>query len=356
VISPNDRLDARILVVDDEEANVRLLERMLAKGGYTNVETSTDSRRVLDLLDSFKPDLILLDLLMPHLDGFEVMRLLGQTIPEGSYLPVLILTADASRETRSRALSEGARDFLTKPFDMDEVLLRIANMLDVRFLHQQLNREKVSLEDRVQERTQELEESYVETFERLALAAEYRDDATGQHTRRVGRMAALVAAELGLPQRDVDLLERAAGLHDVGKIGIPDSILLAPRKLTSEEFEVVKTHTAIGARILAGSRSPLLSMAEVIAWSHHERWDGAGYGHLSREDIPLYGRITTVADVFDALTHVRPYKQAWSLEDAVEEIQRQREQQFDPDVVDAFVRVHALAEEAAEPTPTARAS
>jgi putative two-component system response regulator len=192
----------------------------------------------------------------------------------------------------------------------------------------------------VQERTKELEGSYIETFERLALAAEYRDDETGQHTRRVGRLAALLARELDLPTKKVELLERAAGLHDVGKIGIPDTILLAPRKLTTEEFEVVKTHTMIGARILSGSRSPLLAMAEEIAWSHHERWDGRGYGGLSGEEIPLYGRITTVADVFDALTHRRPYKEAWPLDEAIAEINAQRGDQFDPRVVDAFMAVH----------------
>jgi putative two-component system response regulator len=332
--------DARILVVDDEEANVALLERLLDIAGYRNVVSTTDPWKVRELLHEFRPDLILLDLLMPHLDGFAVMELLASEVPADSYLPVLVLTADATRETRRRALAGGAKDFLTKPLDVDEVLLRIANMLDIRYLHLQLQGEKEALEDRVQERTKELEDSYIDTFERLALAAEYRDDDTGQHTLRVGRMAALLAQELGLPTRDVELLTRAAGLHDVGKIGIPDDILLAPRKLTIEEFEVVKTHTVIGAKILAGSRSPLLSMAEEIAWSHHERWDGRGYGGLAGEEIPLFGRITTVADVFDALTHKRPYKEAWPLDEAIAEISRQRGEQFDPRVVDAFVAVH----------------
>jgi len=338
--SPKHAPDARILVVDDEEANVALLERLLGMAGYRNVVSTTDPRNVRELLHEFRPDLILLDLLMPHLDGFAVMELLASEVPVDSYLPVLVLTADATRETRRRALAGGAKDFLTKPLDVDEVLLRIANMLDIRYLHLQLLGEKEALEDRVQERTKELEDSYIDTFERLALAAEYRDDDTGQHTLRVGRMAALLAQELGLPTKDVELLTRAAGLHDVGKIGIPDDILLAPRKLTIEEFEVVKTHTVIGAKILAGSRSPLLSMAEEIAWSHHERWDGRGYGGLAGEEIPLFGRITTVADVFDALTHKRPYKEAWPLDEAVAEISRQRGEQFDPRVVDAFVAVH----------------
>jgi putative two-component system response regulator len=309
-------------------------------GGYQNVESTTDPRQVPELLHSFQPDIILLDLLMPHLDGFAVMELLRSTLPSDSYLPILVLTADATSETRRRALAGGAKDFLTKPLDVDEVLLRIANMLDTRFLHLQLKGEKGALEDRVQERTKELEDSYIETFERLALAAEYRDDDTGQHTIRVGHTAALLAQELNLPTEKVDILRRAAGLHDVGKIGIPDDILLAPRKLTTEEFEVVKTHTVIGAKILSGSRSPLLLMAEEIAWSHHERWDGRGYGGLAGAEIPLYGRITTVADVFDALTHKRPYKEAWPLDEAIAEINRQRGDQFDPQVVDAFMAIH----------------
>jgi cyclic di-GMP phosphodiesterase len=332
-------LDARILIVDDEEANVKLLERVLSIAGYQHVVSTTDPRQVLDLVPTFQPDLILLDLLMPHLDGFAVMDWLRSEIPDDSYLPVLVLTADATTETRRRALAGGARDFLTKPIDVDEVLLRIANMLDLRFLHLQLQGEKGALEERVQERTQELEGSYIETFERLALAAEFRDDDTGQHTLRVGGTAALLAQELDLPEEQVEILRRAAGLHDVGKIGVPDHILLAPRKLTVEEFEIVKTHTTIGKRILSGSRSPLLSMAEEIAWSHHERWDGRGYAGIVAEDIPLTGRITTVADVFDALTHKRPYKEAWPLDEAIAEIQRQRGEQFDPRVVDAFMAV-----------------
>jgi putative two-component system response regulator len=333
-------LDARILVVDDEPANVDLLERTLDVAGYRDVVSTTDPRLVMELVRTFKPDLILLDLLMPHLDGFAVMELLPSVIPTDSYLPVLVLTADATLETRRRALAGGAKDFLTKPLDLEEVLLRIANMLDTRFLHVQLQAQKQVLEDRVEQRTRELEDSYIETFERLALAAEYRDDDTGQHTVRVGGTAALLAQELSLPAREVELLTRAAGLHDVGKIGIPDEILLAPRKLTIEEFEVVKTHTVIGAKILSGSRSPLLSMAEEIAWSHHERWDGRGYGGLAGEEIPLYGRITTVADVFDALTHKRPYKEAWPIDEAIAEIGRQRGEQFDPQVVDAFMAIN----------------
>lgn len=336
-----DLADAPILVVDDERANVLVLERLLQKAGYRNVRSTTDPRTVIASVAEFRPDLLLLDLKMPGPDGFEILERLRIDALAASepLLPVLVLTADATKETKRRALAAGARDFLTKPFDLDEVLLRIANMLDLRTLTLELRAKNATLEERVLERTRELEESHIETFERLALAAEYRDDDTGQHTRRVGRMAALLGQELGLPSDAVHLLERAAGLHDVGKIGVPDAILLAPRKLTSEEFDVVKTHTVIGAKILSGSPSPLMRMAEEIAWSHHERWDGRGYAGAIAEEIPLTGRITTVADVFDALTHARPYKEAWPLERAIEEIAQQRGDQFDPAIVDAFVAI-----------------
>jgi putative two-component system response regulator len=338
VRAKEDFVDARILLVDDERANVLLLERILQKAGYRNVTSSTDPEAVLGLVEEFRPDLLLLDLKMPRLDGFEILELLGARASDRD-LPVLVLTADATRDAKRRALAAGARDFLTKPLDVDEVLLRIANMLDIRSLTLELRAKNATLEDRVIERTRELEESHIETFERLALAAEYRDDDTGQHTRRVGRMAAILGQELGLASDVVQLLERAAGLHDVGKIGVPDAILLAPRRLTPEEFDVVKTHTVIGAKILSGSSSPLMMMAEEIAWSHHERWDGRGYAGAIAEEIPLMGRITTVADVFDALTHERPYKEAWPLERAIDEIVAQRGDQFDPRVVDAFVTV-----------------
>ena len=325
--------------MDDEPPNVFLLERTLAKAGYTEVVSTTDPRNVEDLVRSFGPDVLLLDLHMPHLDGFAVMEALGGPSAPSGRPPILVLTADATTKVKHRALAAGARDFLTKPLDIEEVLLRIGNILEIRFLEDELRAERDSLEQRVAERTKDLEDAQTETFERLALAAEFRDDDTGNHTRRVGSMAALIAQTVGLPEEEVELLRRAAALHDVGKIGVPDSILLVPRKLTEEEFAVVKTHTEIGARLLSGSRSPTLRMAERVAWSHHERWDGGGYAGMVGEDIPLVGRITTVADVFDALTHERPYKEAWPIDRALEEIERQRGRQFDPDAADAFLEI-----------------
>ena len=344
--------DARILIVDDQRANIDLLGRVLERAGYRRIECLTDPRLVEDALRRFRPDIILLDLLMPHMDGSAVLAMVRSSGAPGSVLPVIVLTADASSETRLRALAAGASDFLTKPFDVAEVTLRVGNLVHAWFLHREVQEQNRTLEERVSERTAELEASYGETLERLALAAEYRDDDTGEHIRRVGRTAALIAAELGLPADHVQLIGQAAALHDVGKIGVPDAILLKPGSLTVEEFEVVKTHTDVGRRILAGSRSPLLQLAELIAGAHHERWDGTGYAGIRGDAIPLEARITAVADAFDAMTNDRPYRRARPVDEALEEVVGQRARQFDPTVVDAFLGAHG---EMSVATPAGRA-
>ena len=301
---------ARILIVDDQSSNVALLESILYEEDYTDYRSITDSRQALPVYLEYRPDLILLDLQMPYLNGFEVMNQLRAHVLPGAFLPILVLTADVTPETKRHALAEGATDFLTKPFDSTEVILRIGNLLQTRTLHLQLQDHNRFLEHKVLERTAELEETQIEILERLALAAEYRDDETGEHTRRVGKMSAQIAQALGLPEIEVALIRRAAPLHDVGKIAIPDSILLKPGKLTPDEFELMKTHTALGGKMLSGGRFPLLQWAEEIALTHHERWDGTGYLGLRGEDIPIAGRIVAVADVFDALTSRRPYRRA----------------------------------------------
>ncbi|HEX8552509.1 MAG TPA: HD domain-containing phosphohydrolase [Abditibacteriaceae bacterium] len=336
---------AQLLIVDDEPSNVLLLEDILQEAGYTSVTSTTDSRQVAQLCENVSPDIILLDLMMPHLDGFEILRQLQNGSSAEPFLPVLVLTADVAPQTKRRALAAGAHDFLTKPFDETEVLLRINNLLSLHFAHGQLRTQNLSLEERVSQRTQELEvaktaleESRIEVIDRLARAGEFRDDDTGQHTRRVSHTSALVATAMGLPVGEVELIRRAAPLHDVGKIGIPDSILLKPHGLTKDEFDAMKQHTTLGAAILSGGHSEFVQAAERIALSHHERWNGTGYPQgLAGEDIPLEGRILAIADVFDALTHERPYKKAWSVEDAIAEIQRQCGEQFDPRVVNAFL-------------------
>jgi putative two-component system response regulator len=329
--------NARILVVDDQEPNVRLLEKILQPAGYTNVRSVRDSRQAVGAFREFRPDLILLDLHMPHLDGFGVLRQLAPLIPEGDYLPIIVLSADILPEAKKKALSMGAKDFLTKPFDAQEVLLRIHNLLEVRFLYVDLQKYNESLDAKVRERTRELESAQVEMLQRLARASECRDDDTGQHTQRVGDLAAALALAAGLSAEESDLIRQAAALHDIGKIGVPDQILLKPGKLTPEEFQRMKGHTEIGAKILSSSRFPLIQLAEQIALYHHERWDGGGYYGVSGEAIPLAARIVTIADVFDVLTHARPYKQAWSREDAEQEIRNHRGRLFDPRLARIFL-------------------
>jgi putative two-component system response regulator len=329
---------ARLLIVDDEDANIEILQRILTRAGFHRIASSNDSRQATALYVEHRPDLILLDLHMPHLDGLEVMDQLNE-IAEASYLPILILSGDLTPEARRDALSRGAKDFVNKPFQQDELLLRIRTLLETRFLYIQIQAQNQLLEAKVRERTRELVEAQIEIIQRLAVAAEFRDDNTGQHTHRVGQMSALLAKQLGLPDSQVSLIRRAAEMHDVGKIGVPDAILLKMGKLTPEEFEVVKTHTVIGARILSGGKFPLLRLAEEIAFAHHERWDGDGYARIRGTDVPLAGRIVAVADVFDALTQQRPYKPAWPVAEAIAEIDLQRARQFDPEVVDAFLRV-----------------
>ena len=330
---------SRILIVDDQASNVALLEGILQEDDFNCYQGITDSTQTLSVFLEYQPDLILLDLQMPILDGFDVLKQLRASLSSDDYAPILVLTANITPEAKRRALSEGAMDFLTKPFDPAEVILRIKNLLQTRLLHIQLQSQNRLLDHKVRERTAALEETQIEILERLALAAEYRDDDTGEHTKRVGRTVAGIANALGWSDEEVELIRRAAPLHDVGKIAIPDSILLKPGKLTPDEFERMKMHTTFGAKMLSGGRFPLLRLAEQIALIHHERWDGTGYMGLREESIPIAGRIVTVADVFDALISERPYKKAWTTKDAIREIEGQSGRQFDPSVVKAFLKV-----------------
>lgn len=330
-------LSARILMVDDEEANLLLLRRILEPAGYQNFKSTTKPEEVLSLCVDFRPDLLLLDILMPGKTGFEVLEEVREHVGEEEYLPVLILTSDQSQEAKRKGLSAGAQDFLTKPLSPGEVRLRVRNLLETRFLHLELQEYNRHLEARVRRRTAELEEARSQILARLARAAEYRDDETGEHTRRVGQMSGAIARELGLDPDEVELIQRVAPLHDVGKIGIPDEILLHPGQLAPEKLEIMKTHTTIGGDLLAGSGIPLLQTAEEIARTHHESWDGGGYPlGLAGEEIPLPGRIVAVADTFDALSHRRPYKPAWSISEALHEIRRRSGARFDSSVVEAF--------------------
>ncbi|MCW8830910.1 MAG: response regulator [Gammaproteobacteria bacterium] len=337
---------ACILVVDDELPNVKLLERMLSAKGFRQVLTTQDPCQVLDIVQGNEIDLILLDINMPKMDGYQVMEQL-QSQFDGELPPILVLTAQHAQDFRQRALDNGARDYVTKPFDADELISRVVNLLEVHQANKYMSHENAILDERVKQRTKELEEAHQQLHEsrlqvvrRLGRAAEYRDNETGLHIIRMSKMAALIAKRAGMSDEECDLLLNAAPMHDIGKIGIPDYVLLKPGKLDPDEWDIMKTHAQIGADILAGDDMPLLNMASDIALTHHEKWDGSGYPNgLKGEEIPLVGRITALADVFDALTSERPYKKAWSVEDAVALIKQESGKHFEPVLVEHFLTI-----------------
>lgn len=330
---------AKILIVDDEETSIRLLEETLNKDGYKNIVITSDSKETSRLYRYYKPDLLILDLNMPELNGFDVMEDLRQQ-ENNNYLPILIVSNEESREIRNKALEAGARDYLIKPFEPVEVLIRIRNLIEVRLLHNEVKNQNKMLEDSVKLRTQELYNTQLDVIQRLARAIEYRDSETGMHIVRMSHYSAALAAKAGLDMLECEMILTASPLHDIGKIGIPDSILSKPGKLNTEEWEIMKTHTRIGAELLSGSNSRFLRMASQIALTHHERWDGTGYPYgLKGEEIPLIGRICGVADVLDALLSQRPYKHAWVLEDAIAEIKRESGHHFDPHLVEHLLSI-----------------
>ena len=336
MISQQQCQNATILIVDDQRTNILLLENILQNAGYMQVHSTQDPTQVVSLVKSLKPDLICLDIRMPQINGFQVMGQL-KIIQHDTFLPVLVLTSEDDRETRLRALESGAKDFLHKPFDKIEVLMRIRNLLEASLLNRTILLQKETLEETVRVRTQQLKDTQLEIVQRLAQAAEHRDNETGSHIVRMSHYAVVLGRACGMNDEDCDTLFHATPMHDVGKLGIPDSILLKPGKLDADEWEIMKQHTVIGARLLANSQSPILQMGERIALTHHEKWDGSGYpNRLEGEDIPLVGRICAVADVFDALSSKRCYKDPWPLEKTLQEIRSLSGIHFDPRLVEMF--------------------
>ena len=336
MISQHQCQKASILIVDDQMTNIMLLENILQSAGYTNVHSTANSSEALKLFREVSPDLICLDIRMPEVDGFQVMGQL-KIVNKRSYLPILVLTSEEDRATRLRALESGAKDFLNKPFDKVEVLMRIRNLLETSLLHKENAQYLESLEETVSVRTKELEDTQREVIHRLGRAAEYRDNDTGSHIVRMSHYSAILAQAAGMSEEECKLIQQAMPMHDIGKIGIPDDILLKPGELSKEEWDTMRRHTLIGAELLSGSGSPLLQMAEIIALTHHEKWDGSGYPNkLSGEDIPLPGRICAICDIFDALTSQRPYKEAWAVERATEHIRELSGTHLDPQLVDLF--------------------
>jgi putative two-component system response regulator len=286
--------------------------------------------------------LILLDLQMPGMDGFQVMESLKE-IETGGYLPVLVITAQPGHKLR--ALKAGAKDFISKPFELTEVLARVHNMLEVRQLHNELHNYNDVLEQRVRERTTDLQENYLETIFTMTRAAEYKDEDTGAHVQRISYYSRELARMLGLDEKFVDKIFFASPMHDIGKIGIPDHILLKPGGFTPDEWEIMKGHASIGAKILGNSKSPYLQMGAEIALNHHERWDGGGYPNGKRgEAIPLSARIMNICDVYDALRSKRPYKPAFDHLKSVDIITRGdariQPEHFDPVILAAFKKNH----------------
>ncbi len=326
-----------IFVIDDERVNLKLLDKILRSAGYLNLVLISDPGQVTDLYQEHRPSLILLDLNMPDIDGYQVMKRLND-LNDPLLPPIVILTAQSQQDYLLRALDAGARDFVSKPFDRRELLMRVRNFVDAHVAHRLAHSQKDHLELLVEQRTRELQETRLEIIRRLGHAAEYRDEETGNHIIRMSKMCALLASKAGYSEQQCDLILTASPMHDIGKIGIPDSILLKPGKLEPEEWEVMKTHAEIGARLLEGNDSELLVMAREIALNHHEKWDGSGYpSGLQGKVIPQLGRIAALVDVFDALTSVRPYKKAWTVEDAVDLIRENRGKHFDPELVDLFL-------------------
>ncbi len=338
MISDKKILNARILIIDDNKSNVELLKDILATEGFTSLLCITDPRDAKNIYLAYDPEIVLLDISMPYFDGYQLLEQF-KDVEKSSYVPVLVLTALRDNKTKIKALKAGAQDFLTKPFDRLETIIRIKNLLTVRILHNQVKNQNMILEKKVQERTIELKETRLEIIHRLGRAAEYKDNETGAHIVRIGKMSSLLGQFAGMTDTQTELLLNSSPMHDIGKIGIPDSILLKPGSLDAEEWKIMKNHTIIGANLLDGQSFDLIKSAGEIALTHHEKWDGTGYPYGKKgKDIPFAGRIVGIVDVFDALTSKRPYKDPYSMDKALSIIKEESGRHFDPYLTELFIK------------------
>ncbi|MCX6986103.1 MAG: response regulator, partial [Lentisphaerae bacterium] len=334
-----------ILVVDDQPRNIELLEAHLVPKGY-EIITAANGEEALEKLSGNKVDLILLDVMMPGMDGFEVTRRIRKN-DKNRLLPIVLVTALRETEDRIKGIEAGCDDFLSKPFDKMELLARVQSLLKVKAYNDLTSNYQKELESDVAKRTVELKNAWarikaaaLDTIYRLSRASEYKDEDTGAHIRRMSHYAAAVARRMGLDESAVETILYAAPMHDLGKIGIPDMIMMKPAKLDPAEWEIMKQHTVIGANILKGSDAEFIRLGETIAQCHHEKWDGSGYPNsLKGREIPVAGRISAIADVFDALTSKRPYKEPFSVKKSLAIIRKGRGSHFDSDVVDVFFAI-----------------
>ena len=326
-----------IQVVDDNERNINICREILEMADF-RVVAAENGRMGLEMARSLSPDVILLDIMMPVMDGMEMLGRLREDRAL-QHIPVLMLTARNTTEDVVRALNHGANDYLTKPFAEEELEARVNTLFRMKKAEDGIREQNNILEQRIIERTAELEATRLEIVRRLGMAAEYRDNETGDHIIRMSKMCMKLGQLYGLDKEHQELLLNASPMHDVGKISIPDAILLKPGKLTAEEWEVMTGHTIHGARLLDGHDSPLMRMARDIALTHHEKWNGSGYpAGLRGEEIPLEGRIVAIADVFDSLTSKRPYKDAYPFSVAFDIIEQDRGEHFDPYLTDIFLQ------------------
>ena len=338
-------LASKILVADDEERNLHLMEALLAPL-ECDIVFATDGEETIQKIYQDKPDLVLLDIMMPKLDGYEVAKRL-KSDEKTMGIPIVMVTALRDVEDRVKALEAGADDFLSKPVDKIELLARVRSLLKIKNYYDNLYKSQKQLEEEVLVKSNQMKKAYeeakqasLETVIRLSKAAEYKDEETGAHIRRISHYAAALARKIGLSEEMVEIILYAAPMHDIGKIGIPEKILLKQGSLDPDEWDIMKQHTTIGAQILHGSKADFIRFAEIIAFTHHEKWDGTGYPQgLKGTDIPLIGRIVAIVDVFDALTTKRPYRDALSVEDSLNFIIERRGTHFDPNLVDAFLEI-----------------